>query len=342
MIGSAIRVAACASCLVALAVASPHTTYVSSPKVLIVKGPRFEFYAPYAVAGAGGSIWVLNSDGVLTVVRASDGTLRRTLSGSKYHLGAYSFGVGVTRQDVWLVGGPQSNELIELNGTTGKVLRSVSAPRALVQNAGALDVVGNDLWAENTRAVFEIDLSTGHVLRQISGPRPVWGLVASSSKVWVLSRGNFLECFSTTHGRLLATIPLSASLGNSPHTVSMALVGDHLWVPDVSRVYVIQANTMRVSTVLSSKKYRFNSTFFLASNGRTVWSVNLGVTCPECSLVLPTVSVISATNDSLESVLTGRPFQQQAQSILWYDGRVWLANAIGPDGSGPGSLTAFG
>jgi hypothetical protein len=333
-----LSVVACASGIALVVPLLGHPA--TSPQVQIIKGAKYRFEQPSVLVGAGGNVWAYNSGScVNTIVRASNGAFVKTLATGKHNF-CDQVSYGVSGSNIWAEGGAIPIDLVELKGSTGAVVKTVPLAKSLSSYAsGLLAVAGNDVWissiggtkSNEPAGTWEVSLSSGHVLRSLPEPGSLLPecLVATTSKVWTDGAASSLYEYSASTGHQLASIALAPNNGAYPF--NMVLVGADLWVPDGSRVYVLDASSLRIVATLSAKADEFDSVQGITTNGHLVWTL---------STRGPSVSVFNVATRSLQGVLRGSRYGfANPDAITWYDGRVWVGNAGGS--SGVGTLTAF-
>jgi DNA-binding beta-propeller fold protein YncE len=126
-------------------------------------------------------------------------------------------------------------ELAEVNVTTDKTVRVISATGDDLSEPGALAVDGSTVWVTNTDdwRVSEFNAHSGALIRVLDAPSDQIGLpcgvAVASGHVWVGNcHTNSITELNARNGSLVRVI--SATADDIDEPVSIAAVGSHVWV----------------------------------------------------------------------------------------------------------------
>jgi hypothetical protein len=163
----------------------------------VISASRYRFNGPDAIAPSGPDLFVANEDGnSITELNASTGSLVRVISASRYRFNGPD-AIAPSGPDLFVAnGGPRGaldgdrgpslppasgTSVTELNASTGRLVRVISASSYGFSGPHAIAVSGPDLFVANRKgpiraeflpngtSVTELSASTGRLVRVISG-----------------------------------------------------------------------------------------------------------------------------------------------------------------------------
>jgi DNA-binding beta-propeller fold protein YncE len=201
-------------------------------------------------------------------LNASNGSVIRTLSGSKYQFGTPT-GIAAHGTYVWVANGSSLTEVDATNGAPINVLWG--GQYALMQPIGIADD-GTHLWItspadawvdpalnsdgqslnQGTGSVVELNASNGSVIRTLSGSEyqfndPV-GITSDGTHVWVTNEddGRWVVELNASNGRVIRTLPDLSAPGTDlmvdPFPGGIATDGTRVWVVDSANSLVTELN----------------------------------------------------------------------------------------------------
>jgi DNA-binding beta-propeller fold protein YncE len=247
---------------------------------------------PSGIAAAAAHIWITNDpqtgdgriprpgDGTVTELAASNGSLIRTLGGSRYQFD-FPGPIAVVGRNIWVgnsFGGRTGNgSLTELSGSTGALIRSAAGSD--INDPVDLVADGNDLWilnsfSDDSGSVTKLNARTGRVIWMAAGARygftdPI-AFALNGDRLWVANEyaaggGGSVTELSASTGRWIRTLSGGCYGFDSPAGVAVA--GGYVWV----------ANSYIDADAGSVTEYS-------ASNGRWIQTLSSG---PWIENVLP-------------------------------------------------------
>jgi serine/threonine protein kinase len=219
------------------------------------------------IATDGTHLWAIDGSSV-EELNASNGSVIRTLSGSKYQFGTPT-GIAAHGTYVWVANGSSLTEVDATNGAPINVLWG--GQYALMQPIGIADD-GTHLWItspadawvdpalnsdgqslnQGTGSVVELNASNGSVIRTLSGSEyqfndPV-GITSDGTHVWVTNEddGRWVVELNASNGRVIRTLPDLSAPGTDlmvdPFPGGIATDGTRVWVVDSANSLVTELN----------------------------------------------------------------------------------------------------
>jgi hypothetical protein len=277
------------------------------------------------------------------MISASTGAVYKILNPGPYHLWLGGVPLAVAGNDIWTLGyksGYLLNLLVELNGSTGAIIRAISVgTKYNLNSAHAMLVSGSDLWL-GTNALTEFNLQTGKFVRTINNHVAEPGAIATThGDVWELNTfSGTLSEFVASTGNFLRSVSLAGapkSYGGYP-PMNMVVVGNDLWVPAGSQAFKISATTGKVLKRLNSSSFGFGKAMWVAALANRVWFVNLAGN---------TVTELNEASATLVKIDKGSPYDfKNPQAAAVVDGSVWVTNSYqlqAPSASANGSITVL-
>jgi streptogramin lyase len=163
----------------------------------------------------GGRVWVLTGTGDrVTEVRASTGATHT------YPLGRRCFQLAATTDRVYATC-MLTDEVVELDATSGKVVHRVHIPHPV-----NISAVGDDVWVSGARGLVRL---SGDLVPQAAYPAlsagPEGDLVATPDAVWVRQAAGFLFRLDTASGTVIRF-----AIDPVPSGGSVLPTGDAVWV----------------------------------------------------------------------------------------------------------------
>jgi hypothetical protein len=240
-----------------------------------------------AIAATGTDLWVIDGDSV-EELNASNGSVIRTLSGTKYQFGAPT-GIAAHGTYVWVANG---SSLTEVNASTGAPIRVLWGSQwAAIQPTGIADD-GTHLWitspadkwvdpalnqdgpsvTQGTGSVVELNASNGSVIRTLSGIEyqfndPV-GITSDGAHVWVTNQddGRWVVELNASNGSVIRTLPDLSVPGTDlmvePFPGGIATDSTHVWVADYANNLVTELNASNGAFIRTlSDGGHFNSSY---------------------------------------------------------------------------------
>jgi DNA-binding beta-propeller fold protein YncE len=259
-----------------------------------------------AIAADGARLWAIDGNSV-EQLNASNGSVIRTLSGSKYQFGQPT-GIAAYGAHVWVTNG---RSLTEVNASDGAVTRVLSSGKyARIQPTGIADD-GTHLWVTSpagdwddpaispdglpldhgSGSVTELSASNGSVIRTLSGSKYQFnqppGITADGTHVWVtnLDYGRWVIELNASDGSVIRTLPSIAAPGTSlmvdPDPLGIATDGTRVWIADYGNNFVSELNasngtfirTLSDGSHFSTSSYEWGYNFpnAIAVEGTRVW-----------------------------------------------------------------------
>ncbi len=189
--------------------------------------------------------------------------------------------------------GGVGGSVVELDGSTGGVVRVLSAASYEFDEPVAFAVAGPDLYVANYdgSSVTELDASNGSLIRVLSWPKYDFAdpesMAVDGSDLFVANSGdNSVTEVDVATGALVRTFPASADSSDEP--VAVAVAGPDLFVANAdvalegsgtdyegSSVTEFDASTGAIVSALSSPEYMFDEPDALAVAGPDLFVANL-------------------------------------------------------------------
>jgi hypothetical protein len=251
------------------------------------------------IASDGTHLWAIDGSSV-EELDASNGSVIRTLSGSKYHFGTPT-GIAANGTHVWVTNGIA---LTEVNATTGDPINILQGSQwAAMQPTGIADD-GTHLWITSpagnwvdpalnqdgpslnygTGSVVELNASNGSVIRTLSGIRyqfndPV-GITSDGTHVWVTNEddGRWVVELNASNGSVIRTLPDLSAPGTTlmvhPFPGGIATDGTRVWVADYANSLVTELNAGNgsfIRTLSGGGSYPWDFPNAIAVAGTHVW-----------------------------------------------------------------------
>ena len=210
-------------------------------RVITVSAARFD--NPAAIAISGSRVWVTSlqtssNGGLVTDLDESDGSITRVIDGL-----ADSFdgpvAIAARGNDVWIVSSGVKNyygngrgvgSVTELNATTGRVIRIITAQTAPFNEPTSIAISGSHVWVANLdySSIVELNASSGAVVRLIranSLNQPL-SMAVDHDHLWVANFfGNSVTELKKYKGAVVRVIGAGF---NDPGGIAIA--GSHVWV----------------------------------------------------------------------------------------------------------------
>jgi hypothetical protein len=313
-------IAAVAILLMASSASAAHSRQ-SGGQIQIIKGAQYQFSEPIQPYGVGGRIWLVNAGSGLTILNASDGSLFKLFEGSPDNLPLSPI-LAVSGPDVWAIGGNPGPkvDLVELSGSSGRILRILHVANTGLSAANSMQVVGNRLWftSSDPQALEEINLSTGTITRSLkSDVKNPLCLQVTNGHVWVVQGNLTLTEYSASTGALLLSKPLPPKKGDVA-PFDMTVVGTNLWIPMGLQVIVWSTTADKVVARFTAPALGLKYSVAIAGNSSHVWVTNRDGN---------SVTEIDPVALHRQAVIKGAVYGFSAPyGDLVYDGRVWVAN----------------
>jgi hypothetical protein len=259
-----------------------------------------------AIAADGTHLWAIDGSTV-EELNASNGSVIRTLSGSKYQFGNPT-GIAAGGAHVWVT---NDSSLTEVNASDGVVIRVLSGGKyARIQPSGIADD-GTHLWVTSASgdwddpaispdglpldhgsgSVTELSASDGSVIRTLSGSKYQFndpaGIAADGTDVWVtnLDYGRWVIELNASDGSVIRTLPSIAAPGTNlmvePDPLGIATDGTRVWIADYGNNLVTELNasngtftrTLSDGSHFSTSSYEWGYNFpnAIAAESTHVW-----------------------------------------------------------------------
>jgi hypothetical protein len=312
-------------------VAASETPRVGAVHVL--KQP-YEFSAPWTAYGVGGRVWVPGAGatywtGTTMLSPASGAKLRTITNGGTAPCSSTADAVDGSRVWALLPCGP-TRKLVELNGSTGAVVRTLQLHVELAVSTGCacLAASGHELWVvwrPNTifGALTRVDLTNGASttwssrLLERAGP-----LVLAGGSVWVGEDRYVARYRASTGAPLGRTFLPEGETG-----IALAAALGSLFIPGRNALTVVSTATGAITRQLAAKFYGFHDGGGIATNGSDVWVTNAATS---------SITEVDASTGRLLGILKGPRFGfDLPRGLTYYRGKLWVANY------GGGSVTSI-
>jgi hypothetical protein len=124
---------------------------------------------PYGVAFDGANIWTVNSEGTVTKLRTSDGTVL-----GNFEVGGLPTGIAFDGANLWVTDNSASGRVSKVRASDGKVLGVFPVGR----NPGFLAFDGEDIWVADSPGVTKLRASDGKNLGST-------GVAFDGANIWV-------------------------------------------------------------------------------------------------------------------------------------------------------------
>jgi hypothetical protein len=226
---------------------------------------------PQLVESDGADLWVANSGGTVSRVRASDGKLLESWTGA-----TAAFGVLAAKGLIFVTGETNPGSLYQIDPTqTAGAVTTLSS--ALGSSPRGIAYDGQRIWTANfghgssgTGSVSIVTLNPLSVATVTAGFTNLFGILYDGANMWVTDIG-------TTAGKLFkldsnGAIIQTVDVGNAPGFP--VFDGTNIWVPAVSSntVTVVRASTGTVLATLTGNG--LNSPFAAAFDGERILVTN--------------------------------------------------------------------
>jgi 6-phosphogluconolactonase (cycloisomerase 2 family) len=212
-------------------------------RVITVSAARFD--NPAAIAISGSHVWVTNLEtssngGSVTDLNESNGSIARVVDSLS---DAFDGPVAVAARgdDVWIVSNGVKNyygngrgvgSVTELDATTGRVIRVITAQTVPFDEPTAIAVSGSHVWVANLdySSIVELDASNGSLVRLIranSLNQPL-SMAVDRDHLWVANYfGNSVTELKKSTGAVVRVIGAGID-----EPGGIAIAGSHVWVTD--------------------------------------------------------------------------------------------------------------
>jgi len=200
---------------------------------------------PAAVAASGNHVWVTNlatsaSGGWVTDLDESTGSVRGVVDAVADAFDG-PVAIAVSGGNVWIASSGAKNyygdgrrvgSVTEIDATTGRIVRVITAQSAPFDEPTAVVISGSDVWVANLdfSSIVELSATSGSVLRDIranSLNQPL-AMAVDAEHLWVANFfGNSVTEFAKSTGTVVRVIGAGI---DSPGGI--ALDGSHVWVTD--------------------------------------------------------------------------------------------------------------
>jgi hypothetical protein len=226
---------------------------------------------PQLVESDGADLWVANSGGTVSRVRASDGKLLESWTGA-----TAAFGVLAAKGLIFVTGETNPGSLYQIDPTqTAGAVTTLSS--ALGSSPRGIAYDGHRIWTANlgsgssgTGSVSIVTPGSSSVTTVTAGFTNLFGILYDGANMWVTDVG-------TTDGKLFkldsaGAIIQSVDVGNAPGFP--VFDGTNIWVPNGSSntVTVVRASTGAVLATLTGNG--LNSPFVAAFDGERILVTN--------------------------------------------------------------------
>jgi outer membrane protein assembly factor BamB len=242
------------------------------------------------------------------------------------------------------------DSVIELNASTGTLVRVISGPEYKIGGPYAIAVAGDDLVVANATDnslltdnawLTEINVSTGALVRVISGPKynlaspvafpPASVVVVAGDDLFVANRpesgGGSVTEINVSTGALVRVASGRAYRLSNP--IAMAVVGGNLFVANGrgNSVTELDASTGALVRVVTGGAYKFSGPFGMAVAGDDLFVTDYGV---EPDVEGNSVTELDASTGALVRVVSGPAYQFNCPVAVAVAGEdLFVANADG-------------
>jgi DNA-binding beta-propeller fold protein YncE len=292
---------------------------IATGSVLRVRGGEaLDLGDEVGIASDGAHLWVADYYAPSEELSQATGARIRSLPGA--------WAVTYADGHVWFSSGADSDpELTEVNPSTGKTIRVVTAEAGSFTWPYAIEADGSHLWVPDFygNSVTELDESDGSVVRVFqdpaygfNGPTPI---TAASGHLWVVDDTTMAE-LTEPGGALVRTVELPELTSGAPGTV--AADGTHVWLAGLDdSVAEFDESTGALLRVISNPADHLDGPLGVASSGGELWVANAGNN---------TVTELDESDGSLVRVLSGEAYGFDHPDGIAADGtHVWVVNEAG-------------
>jgi hypothetical protein len=296
----------------------------------VLQGSSYGFAEPNEIYPVGGMLWISNLDANrVTVINGTSGTVYKTLPSGKDRLWVDPR-IAVQGSDVWTLGYSGGsfypNLFVELNGSTGAVIRStkvVANPISLqLQSTESMVASGNDLWLAVATTLYEFNGMTGKVLRSSANHLVTSSaMVLAHGDVWAFNTDGTLSEFASSTCKFIRSVSLSgaqAGTGGYPPE-AMAVSGTTLWVPAGTEAFRVSTSSGGILSRLKGASFGFNKAMWVATTKNRVWVVNLAG---------ESLTELVQSTGALVKIDKGKPYDFiDPQAAAIFGGSLWVTNS---------------